>query len=286
MKLENTVAFITGAGRGIGRSMALKLASEGAKVALVSRTSSEIKTVREEIRASGGAAIAEPLDVNDYDAVAEVAKRAESELGPVNLLVNNAAMFNCIGPFWEVDADNWWQDVTTNIRGAFNCIKVLGSRMRERGSGRIVNLVGGGTGIPFPHGSAYGSSKSALMRITESIAVELKDTGVVALALFPGLVKTSMTELQLESEEGRQWLPNLQTLFAEGRNVPPTAAAELLSEIATGRFDALSGKALDTRHNLEAIESSIEAINEKDELTLRMTGMQYLSDWESQFEKT
>ncbi len=285
MLLENTVVFLTGAGRGIGRAMALKLASEGAKVALVSRTENQINEVRDEIVETRGVAMSVPLDINDYAAVEAAADRIEGELGSVNLVANNAGSFNCIGPFWEVDPDAWWQDMTTNVKGAFNCCKVFGSRMRERGAGRLVNVIGGGTGTPFPNGSAYGSSKSALMRFTESIAAELKKSGVIAIAMFPGLVRTSMTELQLESPEGQKWLPRIQDLFAEGRNVPPTLAANLLAEIATGRFDALAGKALDVRHNLDDIEAAIETINSNDELTLRMTGMAYIAEWEAQFKK-
>ncbi len=285
MSLENTVVFLTGAGRGIGRAMALKLASEKAKVALVSRTERQIDEVRKEIADSGGTALAVPLDINDFAAVESAADRIESELGTVNLVANNAGSFNCIGPFWEVDPDAWWQDMTTNVKGAFNCCKVFGSRMRERGEGRIVNVIGGGTGTPFPNGSAYGSSKSALMRFTESIAAELKDSGVIAIAMFPGLVRTTMTELQLESPEGQKWLPRIQDLFAEGRNVPPTLAANLLADIASGRFDALAGRALDVRHNLDSIEAAIETINANDELTLRLTGMEHIGEWEAQFRK-
>ncbi len=116
--------------------------------------------------------------------------------------------------------------------------------MLARGKGRIVNLVGGGTGNSFPHGSGYASSKAAIMRFTECLNDTTVGHDVRAFAVDPGLVRTAMTEMQLTSDAGKRFLPGIQQLFDDGINVEPTRAALLIADIAAGRFDTLAGRLL------------------------------------------
>ena len=273
MKLKNQVAIVTGASRGIGRAIAQRCAEEGAKVALVARTASKLEEAAAEIREEGGAALAVPADVTDYTAVKAMARRVEAELGPVDLLVNNAGAFYAIGPAWEVDPDTWWSDVKINLLGVFLCCREVVPRMVARKKGRVINLIGGGTEAALPYGSAYAASKAAVMRLTENLAVELKEHGVFVFALRPGFVRTEMSELQL-SDEGRYWLPNTAQRFDEGLNVPPTMAGDLAVEFALGRFDALTGRYIRVKDykgdDLEQVEAQIPEILEKDLRTLRM----------------
>jgi NAD(P)-dependent dehydrogenase (short-subunit alcohol dehydrogenase family) len=273
MKLKNQVAIVTGASQGIGRAIAQRCAEAGAKVALVARTASKLEEVATEIRDGGGAALAIPADVTDQAAVKAMARQAEAELGPVDLLVNNAGAFYAIGPAWEVDAETWWSDVTINLLGVFLCCREVLPGMVERGKGRVINLIGGGTEAPLPYGSAYAASKAAVMRLTENLAVELKEHGVFVFALRPGFVRTEMSEYQL-SEEGRRWQPSTAQRFEEGKNVPPTMAGDLAVEFASGRFDALTGRYIRVKDykgdDLDEVEAQIPEILEKDLRTLRM----------------
>jgi NAD(P)-dependent dehydrogenase (short-subunit alcohol dehydrogenase family) len=145
MKLANEVSVITGAGRGIGRQIALEHAREGAKVALVARTASQVEDAVKAITAAGGTARGYALDVVDLDAVNNTFAAIEKDLGPVSVLVNNAAAFGAIGPIWDVDPATWWRDVETNVRGTFNCCRAAIASMQRRKRGRIINLTGGGT---------------------------------------------------------------------------------------------------------------------------------------------
>ncbi len=274
MKLANDVSVVTGAGRGIGREIALTHAREGAKVALLARTATEIETATAEIAAIGGVAHAYAVDITALDAVEKIFAAIEKDLGPATVLVNNAGSFGAIGPIWDVDPATWWRDVETNVRGTFNCCRAALTGMRERRGGRIINLTGGGTFSSFPHGSGYATSKAGILRFTESVNETLASSGVLMFAVDPGLVRTSMTRYQLESAAGQKYLPNIESLFEKGINVPPTMAANLSVEIARGRFDKLAGRMfMAARGDLDLSEVDVDRIVAGDLRSLRVNGM-------------
>ena len=272
-KLDGTVCLVTGAGRGIGREIARHLAKAGAAVAVVARTGSEIAETESLIREDGGTAFALPVDLVDRHAVERATALIAEKLGPVDLLVNNHGSFRAFGPIWECDPDVWWQDVEINLRGSFHTSRSLAPAMLERGKGRIVNLVGGGTGNSFPNGSGYASSKAAIMRFTECLNDTTREGGVLAFAVDPGLVRTTMTEMQLLSEEGKKHLPAIQQLFADGVDVPPSRAAGLIVDIASGRFDALSGRLLRGADDRDLLEKEMIEVVATGGRALRFTSL-------------
>jgi len=209
----------------------------------------------------------------DTDAVEKALAGVVDALGPIDTLVNNHGSFRAFGPIWECDPAIWWSDVEINLRGTFNTCRVAAPAMLTRGRGRIVNLVGGGTGTSFPNGSGYASSKAAIMRFTECLDDTTKAGGVRAFAVDPGLVRTAMTELQLNSDAGKAHLPNIQQLFDDGINVPPSRAAALIADIAAGRFDALAGRMLRGVDDRDALEQDMEAIAAKDGRALRISSL-------------
>jgi NAD(P)-dependent dehydrogenase (short-subunit alcohol dehydrogenase family) len=269
MTLVGQVALVTGAGRGIGRQIALDLAAAGASVILVARTADEIDRVAAEITAAGGNARADAADILDAASIAACVER----VGDIDLLLNNAGAFAGFGPVWDVDPTDWWRDIEVNLRGTFNACRAALGPMRARGYGRIVNMVGGGTALPFPNGSGYGTSKAGLMRMTESLDAELAGSGVLAFAMDPGLVRTSMTERQLDTDTGRRWLPQIATMFETGVNLPPTRAAALSVAIASGRLDRLHGRLLRAHDDPDATEAAIDEILAEDRMVLRIRGL-------------
>ncbi|MGO9418259.1 SDR family NAD(P)-dependent oxidoreductase [Roseiarcus sp.] len=274
MKLAGEVAVVTGAGRGIGRAIAQMQAQEGAKVALLARTAAEIGSVADAINAEGGAARAYPLDIVDGEAVAKAFATIERDLGPVSLLTNNAGAFSAYGPIWTVDPEDWRRDIETNTFGTFNCCRAALPRMIARGRGRIIVMTGGGTAVSFPMGSGYATSKAGLLRFAECVADTLVGSGVLVFAMDPGLVRTAMTERQLESESGRKYLTDIPRLFERGLDVPPTLAARLSVEIGAGRFDRLAGRMLmAARGDLDLDEAAVETIVASDLRSLRVNGM-------------
>lgn len=270
-EVAGKVVIVTGAGRGIGRAIAERFAAEGAKVALTARSANQLAEAAAGIRENGGTALSVPADITAPAASAELVRTVEAELGPVDVLVNNAGSFYAIGPVWEVDPEKWWTDLTINVYGLFLCCRAVLPGMLARDSGRIINLIGGGTGNPFPYGSGYGSSKAAVMRLTETLAAELRQAqaNIPVFAMGPGLVRTTLTEYQLHSPEGKQWLGQIETLFAEGKDVPPTKAAALAVALAGGRFDRLTGRAIGVGEDLEALLARQDEVIRKDQKTLR-----------------
>ncbi len=274
MELKSAVAVVTGSGRGIGRAIAREFASGGAKVALVSRTASQLDVVAEEITRDGGTAIALPADVTDEEAVRRMADRVEKELGPIDILVNNAGSYKAIGPVSEVSPDAWLTDITVNEYGVFLCSHVILPRMLARKQGYVINLIGGGTASPIKYGSAYGSSKAAVMRFTETVAMELEGTGVKVFAMSPGLVRTALVEYQIESKEGQKWAAKrLNEMFDEGRGVPPTVAAKMAAAIVSGKLDKLVGRGIRAdSDDTAALAAQADGIVKNNLRVLRMTG--------------
>jgi NAD(P)-dependent dehydrogenase (short-subunit alcohol dehydrogenase family) len=202
------------------------------------------------------------------DAVAQV----ESALGPIDVLVNNAGRFHAVGALRDVDPDDWWREVEVNVRGPVLCTSAVLHGMLKRGAGRIVNVVSGAATVPLPGASAYGAGKTALLRLTETLALELDGTGVRIFAIDPGVLRTPMNEelLRTRAEVLHRWAPWFLELFAEGREDSPEAAARLVVTLAEGRADQLSGRFLSIRNDLAEQLGRVETIRREDLLTLRL----------------
>lgn len=269
MKLSGQIAIVTGAGRGIGRAIAEQFAAEGARVALVSRTQKELDEVAQDIVEAGGDAKAIVADVSDLEQVQSAVAQVEDEMGPIDVLMNNAGVHHGFGPVWEIDPDQWWQDMTVNVRGVFNFCREVSQKMVDRQEGRIINMVGGGFSGPSPNMSGYGASKTAVMRLTETFAEELKEHNVKVFAMGPGLVKTPLTMANLKRPVVKKYM-SLQEAFDEGRDIPPTIAAGIATELASGRLDALTGRMIGPNNDFDKLEADTDRIINQDLLTLRL----------------
>jgi NAD(P)-dependent dehydrogenase (short-subunit alcohol dehydrogenase family) len=254
------VILITGASRGIGRAMALRFAAEGARVALLARSEAGLRESLAAVRDAGGAGGTFIADVTDERAVAGAQREIEASLGPVDVLVNNAGLGGPAGEMWEVDPREWWRTVEVNLQGTFICTRAILSGMVERRRGRIVNVVSNAGAHRWPYFTAYAVSKAAVIKLTESLAAEIRDHGVTVFAAHPGLVRAGLTDKALGAgtrpPEGslparvRSWF---EREVAEGRTVSAEQAAAFMVDIASGRADPLSGRYLAIEDDLDAL---------------------------------
>jgi NAD(P)-dependent dehydrogenase (short-subunit alcohol dehydrogenase family) len=191
LKLAERVAIVTGAGRGIGRAVALAFAREGAVVVLAARSGRELSAVAGEIEAAGGRALAVPTDVRQEPAVAALAQQALSRHGRIDLLVNAAGVAG-FGPVAESKPDEWDQMMAVNLRGAYLCCRAVLPAMMARRSGTIINIGSMVTGRTLAGSAAYTASKYGLLGLSRVLAEELRAHGVRVGVLSAGAVDTPL----------------------------------------------------------------------------------------------
>jgi NAD(P)-dependent dehydrogenase (short-subunit alcohol dehydrogenase family) len=259
MDLQGQVALVTGAGRGIGRDIALGLAAEGMRVALLGRDEATLDARLAECAALGVDAMTVHADVTNDQQVRAAVVAVQRHFGPLDLVVSNAGRRESspAAP-WEADADDWWQTIETNLRGPFLVAQAVLPEMTLRGRGRLL-FVGSGMGLrPQPLWSGYGVSKAASSRLMDSLAAALDGSGVTVLEMSPGLVRTDMTETMWGSPDEQPWNDVRQMVLAAVR-------------FAAGDLDALHGRFVHaSRDDLDVLIARSDDIVADDARTLRL----------------
>ena len=228
-KLAGRVVVVTGAGRGIGRAIALHLAEQGAHVAATARTAEEIDAVADEIRARGGRSLAIPADVTRPSELDELERATEAALGPPEILVNNAGIVARV-PLHETREETWDAVLDTNLKGAFLCCKTFLPAMIRRFRGRIINVASISGRQGTAQLSAYCASKWGMIGLTKSLAEEVREHGIQVNAIAPGSVATDMLE---------RGMPGAQA------DMTPDDVARVAVFLAADAPDALTGAVID-----------------------------------------
>lgn len=278
-ELTGSVALVTGGGRGIGRLVGQALAGAGMAVGLVARSEDELAETVALIEAAGGVAASAAADVSDERAAATAITTLRHELGPVDLLINNAGIVGPVGPAWEVDPDTWWRTMEVNLRGTLLFTRLVLSEMVGRRRGRIVNLSSHAGVFRWPLVSAYSVSKAAVAKFTENLARETHRHGISVFSVHPGLLPIGLAEPALatssppDSHEARvhAWI---RQELAEGRGADPAAAVELIIGLASGRYDELSGRQLSVHDDLDRALARIDDVRDTE---LYVLGVRTLS---------
>ncbi len=189
-RLAEKVAIVTGAGRGLGRAIAVGFAREGAKVVLSGRTESQLQETAEEI---GPDALVSVGDVRDPDAVRALVEGAVERFGKLDILVNNAGV-GSVRPTEDLELEEWRRVIETNLTGPFLCAQAAGRVMLAQGYGRIINMASLTSKIGLPMRAAYGTSKGGIMSLTQSLAVEWGPRGLRVNAIAPGFIRTALQD--------------------------------------------------------------------------------------------
>ena len=205
MLLEGTTAFITGAGRGIGKGIALAFAAQGCDIAVVARTEQQVAETAEEVRGLGRQALALTCDVSCAQDVRRSVAAALERFGKIDILVNNAG-YACFKPFMEINETEWRRSLDVNLTGAYLCIQAVLPSMIARRSGRIINISSVAGLKPIVDQSAYCASKYGLNGLTQELALELREYGIRVHAICPGGVDTQLAREAMPDRDKTDWL--------------------------------------------------------------------------------
>lgn len=271
MRLEGQVAIITGAGRGIGRAIALAYAREGAQLVLASRSAGELEETAQEVRSLGAQALVVPTDVVDRDQVDRMVSQVMDQHCTIDVLVNNAGSAGPLGALHEADPDRWVNTLQVNLFGTYYCSRAVLPAMIKQDRGRIVNICAGGAITPYPLFSAYVASKVGIMRIAEVMALELAGSNVRVNCVCPGGVATRMLEGNRDDAEaaGLTELRDYISGVLAGNGESPDVAAELAVFLASDDSGTLSGRVFTSRDDAAMIAARIPEIMASDAYLLR-----------------
>jgi len=234
----------------VGRAIALRFARDGYAAALAGRSGAALAAVRDEILGIGGQASAIPCDVRVRDDVRAAVRRAEQELGPIEVLVNNAGIAES-APFTSMDDEVWDRTLAVNLTGPADCMRAVLPGMLERGHGRIINIASTAAKQGFPYTAAYVASKHGLLGLSRAVALETRGRGVTVNTICPGWIDTEMTARSIARivektgrtpEDARSMLERMNT---RGRLIDPADVADVAAYLASPVAADVNGQDFD-----------------------------------------
>jgi NAD(P)-dependent dehydrogenase (short-subunit alcohol dehydrogenase family) len=253
--VKGKLVLVTGAGRGIGKRLALGFAAEGAHVGMVARSRAQLDLTHIEIEHAGGSSARYPGDVRDREFLAETAKRMAVQFSrPIEVLICAAAVQGPIGGLSDSDPRLWWETIEINFGGAVNAARAVLPGMIGARAGKIIILTGGGAARPRPYFTAYSASKAAVARFAESLAEEVQEHNVQVNCLSPGGTYTAMTDEVLRAGERAGWkdLESAREIRQTG-GVSPEKQLQLAMFLASYRSNHISGRLLHVHDDWERL---------------------------------
>ena len=243
--LENKIAVVTGASRGLGKAVAQLYAREGAKIVLSARSQKDIERIVEELRAEGLEAAAFPCDISDLEQVEALARFTIKKYGHFDIWVNNAGTAGPYGASMDLTIDQFLAVLRTNMLGDYYGSTISMRHFLGRKSGKLINILGAGSRGPLPNQNAYGSTKAWIRVFTLALAKEYKDSGVGVYALQPGLMETDLLTSIVSFENQEKRLRNFMPFLIRAGSKKPEVAARKALWLASSATDGKTG--LDVR---------------------------------------
>lgn len=256
-ELKGQVAIVTGAGRGFGRAIALRLAAEGAAVTVTARTQGQVDETAARIAAAGGQAHGVVADVTNREQVERVVFETRERFGALTLLVSNAGVADPFGPLWSVDPERWWDAQAVHIRAPMLLLHATLGAMVDAKRGRVILVSAAAAHRTGAGLSAYCIGKTAQARLAQLVAAETKDHGVSLFAIDPGFVFTELAKQTMTSPDAQRWLPGMVQRLKDLQSRPDgdrdlARCAQRCVDLASGRYDALSGNYMELDDDLDA----------------------------------
>ena len=275
MKLKNLVTVVTGASQGLGNAIARAFVNEGAHVALCARDQKLISDAAADLKGlatAGQRIFGATCDVSVEDDVEKFFDEIRRRLGPVNVLVNNAGIYGPKGESEKVDFQEWARALEINLYGTFLPCRFAIRQMKGLRRGKIINLSGGGATAPLPRLSAYAASKAAVVRLTETLAEELREFSVEVNAIAPGALNTRLLQEILSAGPdavGKEFYQKSLKQRDSG-GVPLEKAAHLCVYLASETSDGITGKLISAQWDpWENLHEFREQLDKSDVYTLR-----------------
>ncbi|MFN9432411.1 MAG: SDR family NAD(P)-dependent oxidoreductase [Acidobacteriota bacterium] len=255
--VEGLNVMITGAGRGVGKRLAIGFAARGAKVGLVARTAAELDLTDLEIKHNGGISHKLAADVRDFERLSGVVDLMRHRHGALHVLVCAAAIQGPIGPFHKTTIKAWTDTIETNLMGVVNCCRAVVPKMIENRRGKIILMAGGGAASPRPNFTAYACSKAAVVRFAESLAEELSEHNIQVNSMSPGGTYTNMTDEILNAGEAAGWreIEAAEKVQQTG-GVKPERQIDLACFLAAQASNHISGKLLHVDDDWRRLENA------------------------------
>ncbi len=249
MSIEGRVALVTGAGQGIGRAIALRLAKDGATAVIADLNEETAASVVAEIENDGGKAFAVKIDVADEDSVNQAVGNIIERAGPVSILVNNAGIFRDT-PAMEVSMKEWHFNLAVMLTGPLLCARAVGPGMIEQRWGRIINMASLMSFVAYGRDVGYCTTKTGLLGLTRSLAAELAGHNILVNAICPGNIMTSMLEETGRLVELRDGMEPGQFIRDRANDIPlgrlgqPEDIAKMVSYLCSEDADYVTGQSL------------------------------------------
>jgi NAD(P)-dependent dehydrogenase (short-subunit alcohol dehydrogenase family) len=254
--VKDKAVLITGAGRGIGKRLAIGFAAEGARVGLLARSKAELDLTRLEIEHAGGAALRLRADVRDFEQMVAAVERMRAHFGGVDVLMCAAAIQGQLGPVLDVPPKAWVEVIETNLFGVLHSCRAVLPQMVQRRSGKIIILAGGGAATPRPNFSAYAASKTGVVRLAETLAEEVREHNIQVNCLGPGGTYTHMTDEILAAGDRAGWKDSEEAVRVRlTGGVPPEKQMQLALFLASDRSNHVSGKLIHVNDDWRRLET-------------------------------
>lgn len=239
---DQTIALVTGAAHGIGRAIARHLSREGASVAVIDLDAEGVAETARLVQDEGGRAFATGADITDMDVLTAAIDACEAALGPITLLVNNAA-FTDAGNLAGIGLESWHREIDVNLNGTYHCLRAVLPRMQARGGGAVVNI-SSVNAVRYFGNPAYSAAKAGLINLTQSVASEYGRHGIRCNAVLPGSVRTDNVTWTIRQQKDPQIFQKLARWYPMGRVAEPEDIAKAVSFLGSDEAGYITGVSL------------------------------------------